>query len=111
MGAAALRREPVQLPDLRQVGTAYSLRDLTLDAGFQAVLVLPLVGLERILGSLVLQRRTAGAFPAAIVGLMQTFADQSALAIQNARLFREIAEKSRELAAGEPAQVASSWPT
>ena len=39
----------------------------------------------------------AGSFSAEVVNLLQTFATQSALAIQNARLFREIEEKSRQI--------------
>lgn len=50
------------------------------------------------MGALVLQRRTIGEFPPETVRLMQTLASQSVLAIQNARLFREIAEKSEQLA-------------
>jgi signal transduction histidine kinase len=49
------------------------------------------------LGALVLQRRHSGEFPGAVVTLMQAFADQSAIALENARLFEEIARKSREL--------------
>src|SRR5215510_3306071 len=49
------------------------------------------------LGALVLQRRRPGKFPPAVVSLMQSFADQSAIALENARLFEEIAQKSREL--------------
>ena len=44
-------------------------------------------------------RQAAGLFPEEVVNLLQTFAGQSALAIQNARLFREIADKSRQLEA------------
>jgi signal transduction histidine kinase len=57
-----------------------------------------LVGAERILGVIVLQRRATGEFPESTIRLMQTLASQSALAIQNARLFREIADKSEQLA-------------
>jgi signal transduction histidine kinase len=42
-------------------------------------------------------RKGAGSFSAEVVNLLQTFATQSALAIQNARLFREIEEKSRQI--------------
>jgi signal transduction histidine kinase len=73
------------------------LRDATLAAGFRSVLIVPLVGAERIFGAIVLERRAAGEFPEAAVRLMQTLASQSVLAIQNARLFREIADKSEEL--------------
>jgi signal transduction histidine kinase len=71
---------------------------MTLAAGYRAVLIVPLVGPDRIFGTIVLQRRAAGEFPEAAVRLMQTIASQSVLAIQNARLFREIAEKSEQLA-------------
>src|SRR5262249_55614293 len=49
------------------------------------------------ISALVLQRRRTGEFPPSVVSLMQSFADQSAIALENARLFDEIAHKSREL--------------
>src|SRR5215469_5752280 len=60
-------------------------------------LIPALLGGDSPLGALVLQRRRPGEFPPAVVGLMQAFADQSAIALENARLFDEIAQKSREL--------------
>ena len=74
------------------------LRDATLAAGFHSALIVPLVGAERILGAIILMRQEAGEFPPETVRLMQTLASQSVLAIQNARLFREIADKSEQLA-------------
>jgi signal transduction histidine kinase len=97
MGEAAARRMPIQLTDLAQ-RASYPLRDVTLAAGFRSALAVPLVGAERILGAIVLYRHEAGEFPLETVRLMQTLASQSALAIQNARMFREIADKSEQLA-------------
>ena len=97
LGLAAQRREPICVPDLARAPN-YPLRDITLAAGFHSVLVVPLLGQDEILGALVLQRRATGDFPASTVGLMRTFADQSALAMNNARLFREVEQKGRELA-------------
>jgi signal transduction histidine kinase len=97
MGEAALRREPVQLTDLAQ-RASYPLRDIAFAAGFRSALIVPLVGAERILGAIILLRQEAGEFPPETVRLMQTLASQSVLAIQNARLFREIADKSEQLA-------------
>ena len=97
MGEAAARRMPIQLADLADRPSA-PLRDASLAAGIRGVLIVPLVGPERILGALILQRRATGEFPAETVQLMQTLASQSVLAIQNARLFREIADKSEQLA-------------
>ena len=73
------------------------MRDAALEAGLRAALIVPLLGAEGPLGALVLQRRQPGEFSEAVVSLMQTFADQSAIALENARLFEEIAQKSREL--------------
>jgi GAF domain-containing protein/anti-sigma regulatory factor (Ser/Thr protein kinase) len=73
------------------------LRDAALEAGLRAALIVPLLGAEGPLGTLVLQRRRSGEFTQAVVSLMQSFADQSAIALENARLFEEIARKSREL--------------
>jgi signal transduction histidine kinase len=97
MGEAVARRVPIQLADLAE-RPSFALRDVMFAAGFRAVLVVPLIGPERVLGALLLQKRAAGEFPPETVQLMQTLASQSVLAIQNARLFREIADKSEQLA-------------
>jgi signal transduction histidine kinase len=61
-------------------------------------LVVPLLAPDRIVGALVVRRKQPGEFPKNTVELLQTFAAQSVLAIQNARLFSEIEEKGRQLA-------------
>jgi len=93
IGEAALQRAPLQLADLEQRPSA-PLRDMSLAAGYRAALIVPLVGQDRILGALVLQRRAAGEFPPEAVRLMQTLASQSVLAIQNARLISELRERT-----------------
>ena len=89
--------EPIQVADLRE-GEPSAVNEVIMRAGFRALLVAPLRGGEDLVGMLVVRRRTPGAFPQNNVDLMKTFAAQSALAIQNARLFHEIEEKSRQLA-------------
>jgi len=98
MGRAAEMREPVQIPDITQPG-AYqsSVRDALIRFGYRALLSVPLLRENHIIGSLSLNRKAPGAFPPEVIDLLKTFATQSALAIQNARLFREIEAKSREL--------------
>jgi two-component system, NtrC family, sensor kinase len=98
-GQAALRREPVQLPDIgdEQAYSATRIRTVLLQLGYRSVLAVPLLSEQRILGVLTVWRQAVGLFPDEIVNLLQTFATQSALAIQNARLFRELQAKSREL--------------
>jgi len=98
VGRAATSREAVQIPDIRDV-PAFPMRAVLEQAGFRALLVMPLLREERIVGSLVVRRRQPGRFPDETIELLQTFATQSVLAIQNARLFREIEEKSRQLEA------------
>jgi GAF domain-containing protein/HPt (histidine-containing phosphotransfer) domain-containing protein/ActR/RegA family two-component response regulator len=93
MGEAASQRAPVQLADLAERSSA-PLRDISLAAGYRAALIVPLVGQERVLGALVLQRRAAGEFPPEAVRLMQTLASQSVLAIENARLIAQLRERT-----------------
>jgi adenylate cyclase len=57
----------------------------------------PLLGADRAVGALVVRRKQPGEFPRSTVDLLQTFAAQSVLAIQNARLFDEIQDKNRQL--------------
>jgi signal transduction histidine kinase len=97
-GRAAATGAPVQIADLRSdpefAGRLQRISEL---AGFRALMAVPLLREGRVLGSLTVSRNSPGEFPPEIVELLQTFAAQSTLAIQNARLFREIADKSREL--------------
>jgi GAF domain-containing protein/anti-sigma regulatory factor (Ser/Thr protein kinase) len=100
MGRAAEMREPVQVADITQPG-AYqsSARDTLIRFGYRAVLSVPLLREDQIIGSLSFTRKAPGEFPPEVVDVLKTFATQSALAIQNARLFREIADKSAQLEA------------
>jgi signal transduction histidine kinase len=94
---AAAQRAPVQIPDLLNEPSS-PLLDVVIRAGYRALLVVPLLHRGEIVGTLAVRRKQPGQFPQSTVDLLETFADQSVLAIQNARLFREIEEKSRELA-------------
>jgi signal transduction histidine kinase len=92
---ATQRREPDQIADLQPFSRA---NELVIGQGYRARLVVPLLAPDHIVGALVVRRKAAGEFPQSTIDLLQTFAAQSVLAIQNARLFREIEEKSRQLA-------------
>ena len=97
MGRAITQREPVQIADLLESPSTPA-HGIVTRAGFRALLVVPLVAPDRAVGALVVRRREPGAFPQNTVDLLKTFAAQSVLAIQNAHLFTEIGEKSRQLA-------------
>ena len=96
LAEAVANRQPLQIADLTQRPSEL-LREAVIEAGFRASLIVPLLSSEGPLGALVLRRRQPGEFSASVVSLMQSFADQSAIALENARLFEEIAQKSREL--------------
>ena len=66
-------------------------------AGYRALLAVPLIREERVIGAFLVGRKQPGEFSRETVELLTTFASQSALAIENARLFRQLEEKSREL--------------
>jgi len=91
------QRQPVQTPDLRNDRPSVA-REIMLRAGYLARLVVPLLAADRIVGALVVRRKAPGEFTKNTTDLLQTFAAQSVLAIQNARLFTEIEEKGRQLA-------------
>ena len=96
IGHAAAQRAPLQIADV-QKEPASEVLDVVVRAGFRALLFVPLLGAERIVGALVVRRRRPGEFSKQTIDLVQTFAAQSVLAIQNARLFQEIGDKSRQL--------------
>jgi signal transduction histidine kinase len=98
IGQCAERREAVQIDDLAKA-PPHPLFELHLNAGVRALLAVPLLHQHEVIGALVVRRKRVGAFAGGTVSLLQSFAAQSAVAIQNARLFREIEEKSRELEA------------
>jgi signal transduction histidine kinase len=93
---AAEQRVPIQIPDILNDPSATL--DIIVRAGFRALLFVPLLGTDRIVGALIVRRKQPGEFAKSTVELLQTFAAQSVLAIQNARLFSEIEEKSHQLA-------------
>src|SRR5207247_10691140 len=92
---ASERREPVQIPDITQPG-AYesSVRDTLIRFGYRALLSVPLLREDQIIGSLSFNRKAPGEFPPEVVDVLKTFATQSALAIHNARLVLQLAAKS-----------------
>jgi signal transduction histidine kinase/putative methionine-R-sulfoxide reductase with GAF domain len=101
LGQAATSRAPVEVADIfdeREI-SATRIRPVLRQLGYRSLLAVPLLREGRIMGGLTIYRRTAGNFPPEVVNLLQTFATQSVLAIQNARLFREIEEKSRQIEA------------
>ena len=96
VGRAAKEGRSIQVPDLHEEHLDAHLKRLH-DAGWRSIVAVPMLHESRIVGALVVRRRRPGDFSDEICELMQTFASQSALAIHNARLFRELERKSAEV--------------
>ena len=93
---ALARREPVQIADLKEQPPS-AVNEIILRAGFRALLVAPLLRGEEMVGTLVVRSRASGAFPQNTVDLVKTFAAQSAVAIENARLFHNVEASLEDL--------------
>jgi two-component system, NtrC family, sensor kinase len=90
LGRAAVERAPVHVEDVQQDPTVRLLE------GIHAALAVPLLREDKVVGGLVIRRRTAGGFAPTIPTLLQTFAGQAVLAIENARLFQELMARGEE---------------
>jgi signal transduction histidine kinase len=98
-GRAIIDRRPIHIEDVKTLPPEeYSLaRELQGKYGHRTVLVVPLMREQQALGAILLRRMETSPFSEKQIALLQTFADQAAIAIENVRLFNEIQEKSRQL--------------
>jgi signal transduction histidine kinase/CheY-like chemotaxis protein len=96
MGEAARRREVRQAPDLDAEPPDPHV-DVLRRHGWRSLLAVPLLREDEIVGALIVRRKRKGALPPETVALLETLASQSAVAIHNARMFRELEHKTQEL--------------
>ncbi len=96
VGRAAKVRRPIAVVDLDKVPLDPHLKILH-DDGWRSLAAVPMVREDQIVGSLIVRRRRTGEFTEETLELLETFASQSALALLNAQLFRELMEQSVEL--------------
>ncbi len=96
VGRAARERRPIAVPDLDAVHLDPHLKILH-DDGWRSLAAVPMLREDQIVGSLIVRRKRTGDFTEETLDLLETFASQSALALLNARLFRELEEQSVEL--------------
>ena len=97
VGRATSNARALQIADIAETRMSEAVKAALLRGGFQALLAVPMLRAGRAVGALVVRRREKGEFPDATVSLLETFATQSAVAIENARLFREVQDKGSEL--------------
>jgi signal transduction histidine kinase/ActR/RegA family two-component response regulator len=96
VGRAAREGRPIGLPDIALVERDVHLQ-LLFEDGWRSVLAVPVLRGGQIIGAMVVRRKTPGEFTDEIKEFMETFASQSALAVFNARVFRELERKTAEL--------------
>ncbi len=95
-GRSAVTGKPTQIPDIL-TEPDYPFRDILAQEGYRAVLSVPMLRDERIIGTVVVVRKTRGGFSERHVNLLTTFASQTTIAIEHARLYRDVTEKGRLL--------------
>jgi len=96
VGRAAASGEPRQAPDLDLEAPDPHIDELR-RAGWRSLVAVPLLREQEIIGALIVRRQVPGAVSERTVDLLETVASQSAVAIHNARVFRELEAKSSQL--------------
>jgi signal transduction histidine kinase len=95
-GRSAATGKPVQVPDIL-AEPEYPFRDILAREGYRAILSVPMRRDGRIIGAVVVVRKTPGTFSERHIALLSTFASQTTIAIEHARLYRDVTEKGRML--------------
>jgi signal transduction histidine kinase len=90
-GRTLIEGRPVHIPDV-EADAEYAFRDFTRITGARSMLGVPLLRDGRPVGLLSLYRTRVAPFAPRQIDLMQTFADQAVIAIENARLLSELRE-------------------
>ena len=107
VGRAVLSRQIEQIPDIRE-DSEYSVPINTRGNPARGLVGVPLLGKDRVEGAIVLTRLEPGAFPKRQIEILQTFADQAVIAIENARLFDEVRARTRDLTEALQQQTATA---
>jgi two-component system, NtrC family, sensor kinase len=98
MGRSVCDKQPIHVVDLQSMDHDFPLgREYALAHGHRTTLAVPLIREDRALGTILVRRAEVRPFDDRHIALLKTFADQAAIAIENARLFNEVKAKAREL--------------
>ncbi|MGH8705208.1 MAG: GAF domain-containing protein, partial [Burkholderiales bacterium] len=114
MGRAIIDGEPVHVEDITTAPGFDMTRKIMAETGFEArsALAVPLLQGNRAMGSVLIRRTEAGPFSEKHIAMLQTFADQAVIAIENVRLFNETKESlERQTATAEILKVIASSPS
>ena len=97
-GRALLERRTVHVHDLATAGEEFPQGKAASDAaGIRTALAVPLLREREAIGVVLIRRTEVRPFSDRQIALLQTFADQAVIAIENVRLFTELQEKNRAL--------------
>ena len=96
VGQATQEGQLIQVPDI-ELETPDAHLAVLREAGWRSSIAVPILREQRILGAMVVRRRVPGGFDEEMCGLLETFASQSALAFQNAGLYRDLQRQGAEL--------------
>jgi signal transduction histidine kinase len=104
-GRAILERRVMNVPD---VTAEFRFVPGQQEQGFRSVLFVPMVRDGASIGVIGVSRMIVGPFPESQVELLQTFADQAVIAIENVRLFKALETRNAELTEALDQQTATS---
>lgn len=107
VGRTALDKAVVHIPDVTK-DTEHGLPEAPRLGGYSAVLCVPLMREGSVIGVFAMTRPEPGAFTDSQIELVQTFADQAVIAIENVRLFEEVQQRTREATEALEYQTATS---
>src|SRR4030095_3010924 len=108
-GRAAVDRAPVHISDLQAETSEFPLgSEVTRQFGHRTTLAVPLLREGAALGALLIRRLEVRPFADKQVELLQTFASQAVIAVENVRLFTELQASNRELTTALDTQTATS---
>jgi GAF domain-containing protein len=109
MGRSVCDKQPVHVVDLQSMDHDFPLgREYALALGHRTTLAVPLIREDRALGTILVRRTDVRPFDDRHIALLKTFADQAAIAIENARLFDEVQAKTKDLTEALAYQTGSS---
>ena len=112
LARAVFERAPVQIPDVLARSGLCRLKEATRLVGYRGNLGVPMIRDGEVIGSIGVCREEPGLFAEKHVRLLQIFADQAVIAIENVRLFNETKEAlERQTATAEILRVISGSPT
>src|SRR5262245_18541130 len=99
VGRAVFDRQTIHLADMQSETDEYRESSaLARRVGFRSILAVPLLGAGEAIGAITMRRSEVRPFTDRQIELLQTFADQAVIAIENTRLFDEVQARTRELA-------------